>query len=193
MAQTAECLCDQVLPRLPVRQWVLSVPKRLRCFMQRDGATPNMVLRIFLRVIAQSLQAHGPGAAQADKAALHIGAIAFIIRLGSSLNGHMHFHVRALNGVFKEVSVAVEGESDAQSLPPGMAFHPASAVGQPAVAQVQADLRRRILRAFVDLGLIEKADAKKMLAYPHSGFRSMPVRASKQKIAPPWSGWCASL
>ena len=50
MAQTAECLCDQVLPRLPVRQWVLSVPKRLRCFMQRDGATPNMVLRIFLRL-----------------------------------------------------------------------------------------------------------------------------------------------
>ncbi len=89
--------------------------------------------------------------------------------------------------------MAVEGESDAQSLPPGMAFHPASAVDQPAVAQGQADLRRRILRAFVDLGLIEKADAKKMLAYPYSGFRSMPVCASKQKIAPPWSGWCASL
>jgi hypothetical protein len=74
-----------------------------------------------LPALAQSLQAHSPGAAQADKAALHIGAIAFIIRLGSSLNGHMHFHVRALNGVFKEVSVAVEGESDAQSLPPGIA------------------------------------------------------------------------
>ena len=25
------------IPRLPVRQWVLSVPKRLRYFMQRDG------------------------------------------------------------------------------------------------------------------------------------------------------------
>ena len=41
-----------------VRQWVLSVPKRLRYFMQRDGAVLNMVLRIFLRVIAQSLQTH---------------------------------------------------------------------------------------------------------------------------------------
>jgi hypothetical protein len=45
-----------------VRQWVLSVPKRLRYFMQRDGVVLNMVLRIFLRVIAQSLQVHSRGA-----------------------------------------------------------------------------------------------------------------------------------
>ena len=31
-------------------------------------------------------------------------------------------------------------------------------------------MRRRILRAFVGRGLIEKADAKDMLAYQHSGF-----------------------
>ena len=33
---------------------VLSVPKRLRYYMQRDSATLNMVLRIFLRVIAKA-------------------------------------------------------------------------------------------------------------------------------------------
>ena len=54
------------------------VPKRLRYYMQRDGAVLNIVPRIFLRVIAQSLQTHSSGAAQVDKAALHIGAIAFI-------------------------------------------------------------------------------------------------------------------
>jgi hypothetical protein len=77
MVETAAHLTDHVFPRLPVRQWVLSVPKRLRYFMQRDGAVLNMVLRIFLRVIAQSLQSCSPGAAQLDKAALHIGAVAF--------------------------------------------------------------------------------------------------------------------
>ena len=61
------------MPRMPVRQWVLSVPKRQRYSMQRNGPVLKMVLRIFLRVIAQSPQAHSPGAAQADKAALHIG------------------------------------------------------------------------------------------------------------------------
>jgi hypothetical protein len=53
--------------------------------MQRDGAVLNMVLRIFPRVIAQSLQASSPGAANASQAALHIGAVAFIHRFGSSL------------------------------------------------------------------------------------------------------------
>ncbi len=33
-----------------------------------------------------------------------------------------------------------------------------------------ADFRRRILRAFVGCGLIERVDAKEMLAYKHSGF-----------------------
>ena len=55
MVKTAAHLTDLVFPRLPLRQWVLSVPKRLRYFMQRDGAVLNMALRIFLRVIAQSL------------------------------------------------------------------------------------------------------------------------------------------
>ena len=85
MVETAAHLTDHVFPRLPVRQWVLSVPKRLRYFMQRDGAVLNIVLRIFLRVIARSLQALSPSAANVDKAALHIGAVAFIHRFSSDI------------------------------------------------------------------------------------------------------------
>ena len=134
-------------PACPVRQRVLSVPKRLRYFMQRDGAVLNMVLRIFLRVIAQSLQDHCAGAAQVDKTALHIGAVALakpqvhIHRFGSSLNGHVHFHVCAVDGVFEEVAGQGDADADAQSSPPGIVFHPASAIDEAAVAQVQTDLR----------------------------------------------------
>jgi len=170
MVETAAHLTDHVFPRLPVRQWVLSVPKRLRYFMQRDGAVLNMVLRIFLRVISQSLQSNCPGAAQVDRAALHVGAVAFIHRFGSSLNGHVHFHVCVVDGVFEEVPGQGDADADAQSSPPGIVFHPASAIDETAVAQVQADLRRRILRAFVGRGLLESCDAKEMLAYQHSGF-----------------------
>jgi hypothetical protein len=92
MVETAAHLADHVFPHLPLRQWVLSVPKRLRYFMQRDRAALNMVLRIFLRVIALSLPAKCPSAANIDRAALHIGVIAFIHRFGSSLNGHGHIH-----------------------------------------------------------------------------------------------------
>lgn len=146
--------------------------RRLRYFMQRDGAVLNMLLRVFLRVIAQSLQSNSLGAAQVDKATLHIGTIAFIHRFGSSLNAHVHFHVCVVDGVFEQV--ASEGDADAdvdvQASPPGVVFHPATSIDAAAVAQVQATLRKRILRAFVARGPLEKADAKAMLAYQHSGF-----------------------
>lgn len=135
MVETAAHLTDHVFPRLPVRQWVLSVPKRLRYFMQRDGPVLNMVLRIFLRVIAQSLSANCPGAAVANKAALHIGAVAFIHRFGSSLNEHVHFHVCVVDGVFEQVPG--EGDADAQeaAIPAGVLFHPATGEeGAPGVA-----------------------------------------------------------
>jgi hypothetical protein len=161
MMETAAHLTDHGFPRLLVRQWVLSVPKRLLYFMQRDGAILNMVLRIFLRVIAQSLQACSPGAERLDKATLHIGAVAFIHPFGSSLNEHVYFHVCVVDGVFEEVV----DDPDAQSSSPSIDFHPASAIDEPAVAQVQSTLRRRILRVFVGRGLIESVDAKEMPAW----------------------------
>ena len=160
MVETAAHLCDHVFPRLPVRQWVLSVPKRLRYFMQRDGTVLNMVLRIFLRVIEQTVQASSPGSVSADKASRaspHIGAVAFIHRFGSSLNEHVHFHVCVVDGVFE----ATES---------GITFHLANSIDADAAAQAQATLRRRILRAFVGRGLLESFEAKEMLGYQHSGF-----------------------
>jgi hypothetical protein len=58
--------------------------------MQRDGPVLNMVLRIFLRVIEQTKQAHCPGADHSDKANLHIGAVAFIHQFGF-IRGLQHF------------------------------------------------------------------------------------------------------
>ena len=101
-----------------------------------------------------------------NKAAQHIGAVAFIHRFGSSLNQHVHFHVCVVDGVFEEVA----GATDAQTSLPGITFHSASTIDAAAVVQVQADLRRRILRAFVGRGLLGSCDAKEMLAYQHSGF-----------------------
>ena len=125
---------------------MLSVPKRLRYFMQRDGAVLSMVLRIFLRVIAQSLQDHCAGTAQVDRAALHIGAVAFIHRFGSNLNEHVHLHVCVVDGVFEEVAGDVvtgadtdaQAVTDGQSSPSKVIFQPASAIDEIAVAQVQA-------------------------------------------------------
>lgn len=57
-------------------QMSLHLSKWLRYFMRSDGAILGMVLRIFLPVIAQGLQVHRPDAANAEKTALHIDAVA---------------------------------------------------------------------------------------------------------------------
>ena len=56
MAEVAPQLVDQVFPPLPVRQWVLSVPKRPRYFVQRDPEALSAVLHILLRVIEARLR-----------------------------------------------------------------------------------------------------------------------------------------
>src|SRR5450830_861783 len=130
--------------------WPLRVP------FNASNKLPGGMRRLFNSVAACS------------KTALHIGAVAFIHRFGSSLNEHVHFHVCVVDGVFQVVPSEVD--ADVKTTAAGVIFHPASGIDETVVAQVQADLRRRILRAFVGRALIERLDAKEMLTYQHSGF-----------------------
>lgn len=57
MAELAAHLTDHVLPHLAARQWVLSVPKRLRPFLHHNPDIAGAVLRIFLRAIRTTLPA----------------------------------------------------------------------------------------------------------------------------------------
>ena len=81
-----------------------------------------------------------------------------------------------VDGVFEQVAgdgdagAGAGAGADVQACSAGVIFHPASAIDTSAVAQVQATLRRRILRAFVARSPLHSCDAKDMLAYQHSGF-----------------------
>ena len=68
----------------------------------------------------------------------------------------MHFHVCVVDGVFEE-------------LPDGVTFHEATGLDEAAISQVQANVRKRILRAFVARGHLVTHDAKDMAAYAHGG------------------------
>ena len=61
-------------------------------------------------------------------------------------------------------------EINGKASPPSVIFHPATAFDETVVAQAQATLRRRILRAFVGRGLLDSFEAKEMLGYQHNGF-----------------------
>jgi len=96
MAQTAAHLVDHVIPPVAMRQWVLSLPKRLRGYLHRDPALSTRVLRIFLEEIERALQRAAPEA----PAEARFGAIAFIHRFGASLNLHLHYHCCVTDGLF---------------------------------------------------------------------------------------------
>jgi hypothetical protein len=129
MVATAAHLIDHVLLDLPMRQWVISVPKRLRYFLERDADLQGAALRLFLRAVESCLRAHSPGASPAAR----LGAVAFIHRFGATLNAHLHFHCVVVDGVFEPAAG-------------GIVFHAASGLDATAITRVQAQVRRRLLR-----------------------------------------------
>ncbi len=111
------------------------------------------------------MREHSPacptGIAFGHSASARIGAVAFIHRFGSSLNEHVHFHCCVIDGVF---APALKTDNEE-----GVVFHAAAELDTRAVADVQARVRQRILRALVRRGLIEKDDAEKMAGWDHGG------------------------
>ena len=55
MAESAALLVDEIFPRLPIRQWVLSVPFALRFLLAREPQVISAVLGIVYRAIASYL------------------------------------------------------------------------------------------------------------------------------------------
>jgi hypothetical protein len=52
----------KVLPRVPHRQWVLSVPKRVRWYLEHDPTVVDGFAKVFLRLIETTLRQASPGA-----------------------------------------------------------------------------------------------------------------------------------
>jgi hypothetical protein len=103
MAQTAAHLVDHVNPPVPVRQWVISVPKRLRCFLADRPEAVAALTKIFLAEIEGLLSAAVGLPDDADTPAAarpRLGAVSFLHRFGSALNHHVHLHVCATDGGF---------------------------------------------------------------------------------------------
>ena len=154
MAETAAHLVDHVFPPLPVRQWVLSVPKRLRWYLQREPKAVSAVLHILLRVIEAHLRQSSPGAS----ARARLGAVSFVHRFGSSLNRHTHYHCCILDGVF-------EPRNDGS-----IRFLPAAAPTPQEITAIAEQVRRRVLRWFARSGLLDADDARDMLGWDNGGF-----------------------
>jgi hypothetical protein len=97
MADTAANLVDRILPAVPYRQWVLSLPRQVRFLLARDADLLGQVVGMFLHKVfawqRRRARAHGI----ADP---HCGAVTFVQRFGSMLNLNCHAHALVPDGVF---------------------------------------------------------------------------------------------
>ena len=132
MAERAAHLVDHVLPAdVPVRQWVLSVPHRLRYRLAYDHRLCRTVLYVFVRALrsAYRRQARRYGLAGGET-----GMVTSVQRFGGAVNVHLHFHTLVLDGVFVR-------EPDGT-----LRFHPTAPPTDDDVRRVVARVRRRLER-----------------------------------------------
>ena len=130
MAETAAWLIDRVIPKVPVRQWVLSFPIPLRSLFAVHPELLAPVLQIIHRVIATHLIRQA-GIKRREAAT---GAVTLIQRFGSAANLNIHLHGLVLDGVY-----CTTGEG-------APVFHPAPALTSETLQALLAKIIARILR-----------------------------------------------
>src|SRR3989454_7540910 len=134
MAEQAAHLLDHVLPHVPVRQWVLSLPHRLRYLLAWNHKLCREVLGVAVRAVLGSYRRRARRAGVRDGRS---GAVTVIQRFGGGLQLNVHFHSLVLDGVFVE---AADGT---------LAFHAAEPLRDEEVARLLASIYRRIQRLLV--------------------------------------------
>jgi len=144
---------DRLLPQVGYRQYVLTIPKRLRWFVNQNAALPGEISRLLAREIELFLRKRTVGAAAAQ---LH-----FIQRAGRSLNLHPHVHAVVSEGRFGP---------EPGLLGPKLGFYAAAAPSQRDIDLMTEALRRKIFRRLRRMGAIPTDLAQEMLAWPNSGF-----------------------
>ena len=140
MNECALNLVDHVLPDVPIRQFVLTVPFPLRFPLAFDGKLIGQVVRIFTDAVAGWYRcrhvARGLPAGET-------GSITVIQRANSDLRLNPHLHTIFLDGVY---SPDADGN--------GQMFHPAPAPTQDEVEALVGRTSKRILRFLQRRGVL---------------------------------------
>jgi putative transposase/transposase-like zinc-binding protein len=130
MCDFAGHLRERVMPHVPVRQWVLTVPFGLRFGMAFNPALTGVVLRAFVGIVSRWLRRRAR--ARRIRGVLKTGGVTVIQRFGSALNLNVHFHTLMIDGVYE---IAPSGAA---------LFHPVPAPTDEDVAAVVEQVYRKV-------------------------------------------------
>jgi hypothetical protein len=143
MSSLAAHLVDKVIPKVPTRQWVLSLPIRLRYLLAYNHDLCREVVGIFNRIVNQFYR---------QKGKIHrikngdTGSVTFVQRRGGALNLNVHFHGIFIDGIFVETN---DRENKT------VTFHPAKKPTDKQIAVVVSQIRYEVLCLLRDRGLLD--------------------------------------
>jgi len=101
MSDVAARLVDEVIPEVPVRQWVCSFPWSLRAALGYDRALCSEVLGAFAGALDRGLRRRAKRELGLRSVAdARTGAVTFVQRSDASLRLNPHLHTIALDGVY---------------------------------------------------------------------------------------------
>ena len=100
MNDTAAHLVDRVLPYLPMRQWVLTFPARIRWHLAHDPRLASEVLARVVRALFHFQRRRARRMRIRLQRANANGAVTFIQRFSSALQLNFHLHMLLPDGVF---------------------------------------------------------------------------------------------
>ena len=150
MADTAVFCVDHLFPRVPVHQYVLSLPYALRFKMAYSSDATSVVLGAFISAINSDLRWRARKLKLRGR--LHTGSLTVVQRFGSSLNLNIHFHVIEMDGLYAE-------QPDGSML-----FHPLPAPSDEDIARLARTVCRKVTRY---LGRLTGEDKDKQLTLDH--------------------------
>ena len=203
MSRTAAHLVDHVIPHVPVRQWVLSLPIALRLLLAAQPGLVTPGLQVVQRVVMRQLLDRAGLKAEEGRG----GAVTLIQRFGSAANLNIHLHCLVLDGVYRcggdgvpsfvEVAAPTDGELHAllQTLIArlmklltrrGVLVEE---MGQSYLAEPDADEdEARTLRP------LQAAAATYRVAFgPRAGHKVLSLRGSQPREATPRQPLCADI
>src|SRR5262245_31282564 len=166
MAQTAAHLVERVIPWVPTRQWVVSVPIQLQYWMASSQDLTAMVHTIMRTTIGQ-YYVNKAVTRGFERANMQPGSVTFLQRFGSAINVNLHFHCVFLEGVYLDRTEA--------------GLTPRFVTGEPPtdadIAAVITKISHRVMRKLRQLGYLEAGlDATVATDYD-------PLRADAPELA----------
>jgi hypothetical protein len=140
MAEAAIYLTDELVPLVPVRQFVVSFPPPLRLWLARS----NELAGVVCGKIMDALTAHLRRESGTKNDSGLAGAVVFIQRFGSGANLNVHLHIISLDGTYAQKSTG------------RLKFCNAKAPTEETTKRLAADIAKRINKHLVKKGFLEE-------------------------------------